>query len=425
MLVFAALLSLAAAQTSVVSCHGDLARTRRLVARGGTEPPTRQMPAHFSEPVLIERFGYPVETHNLTTSDGYLLTLHRIPAGSARNRAVVLQHGVTGSSADWVLMGPGRSLGLLLADSGYDVWMTNDRGGSYSRGHTSLPAASPKYWDFSFHEAGTLDLPTAIEYILLATSESKLLLVAHSTGSSNILAMCASLPAVCDKLRGVVSLAPVAGLASPRRAVLAALRQRLASFKLVARKSRVYQVQRASCRGKTAQSQLVCSNFMLGVAGYKPGDIDQEVAVASLNYSSYSTSIKAVEHILQIMRAGRFQQFDYGAASNLRRYGTKTPPAYNLSAVSARVAIVYSSGDTLASPKDIDKLSASLPKVKNVLKVDKSIFKHFDYVLSTRARELVYDAVITLLSDLTSLFDFSSDTGVVVVSFPPQQDTDE
>nr|CAD7458749.1 unnamed protein product [Timema tahoe] len=79
----------------------------------------RAWPVVF-EPELVRRHGYPAESHVALTSDGYLLTLHRIPRGrghsSNLSRPVVfLQHGLLSSSADWVLMGPSHSLGQSLA----------------------------------------------------------------------------------------------------------------------------------------------------------------------------------------------------------------------------------------------------------------------------------------------------------------------
>ena len=59
--------------------------------------------------------GYPAEVHQVITSDGYLLELHRIPhgaAGPSENRPpVLLQHGLLGSSADWVLNTADQALG--------------------------------------------------------------------------------------------------------------------------------------------------------------------------------------------------------------------------------------------------------------------------------------------------------------------------
>ena len=38
--------------------------------------------------------------------------------------------------------------GYILSDLGYDVWMGNARGNSYSRGHTTYDTDNSKYWEF-------------------------------------------------------------------------------------------------------------------------------------------------------------------------------------------------------------------------------------------------------------------------------------
>lgn len=62
---------------------------------------------------MIRKAGYPAEAHVVTTEDGYLLTLHRIPGGNG-SVPVFLQHGILGSSADWVILGKGKALGMKL-----------------------------------------------------------------------------------------------------------------------------------------------------------------------------------------------------------------------------------------------------------------------------------------------------------------------
>lgn len=61
---------------------------------------------------MIKRAGYPAEAHIVTTEDGYLLTVHRIP-GRTGSRAVFLQHGLLESSADWIITGREKSLGIF------------------------------------------------------------------------------------------------------------------------------------------------------------------------------------------------------------------------------------------------------------------------------------------------------------------------
>lgn len=59
--------------------------------------------------------GYPVEIHHVTTSDGYILELHRIPygvSGSSGDRPVaLLQHCLQCSSSEYIMNTPDQALG--------------------------------------------------------------------------------------------------------------------------------------------------------------------------------------------------------------------------------------------------------------------------------------------------------------------------
>lgn len=172
---------------------------------------------------LVKKHGYPIEQHkNIETKDGYLLQLHRIPRGrldripkssnsSRIGPPVLLMHGILCSSADWVNMGPGKSLAYLLADEGYDVWMGNTRGNSWSRHHVKYnPDTDSRFWDFSWHEMGLYDLPAFVDYILGVTKREQLFYVGHSQGTTAFYVMASELPQYNSKIRLMVSLAPVA-----------------------------------------------------------------------------------------------------------------------------------------------------------------------------------------------------------------------
>ena len=49
-----------------------------------------------------------------------------------------------------------RSLAYLLSDAGYDVWLSNARGNTWSREHVSLDSCPncTEYWNFGFDEIG-------------------------------------------------------------------------------------------------------------------------------------------------------------------------------------------------------------------------------------------------------------------------------
>ena len=86
-------------------------------------------------PELISYWGYPFESHPITTSDGYVLEFHRIPHGAqgddgaADKPVVLLLHGLFGSSARFTT-GPPHQVhyghlfvaGLYYGTTSRDTW---------------------------------------------------------------------------------------------------------------------------------------------------------------------------------------------------------------------------------------------------------------------------------------------------------------
>lgn len=105
---------------------------------------------------IIQILGYPVQIHEVVTEDGYLLDIYRIPHGTEHSKnkvnpnPVLLHHGLMGTAEQFLFMGPNKSLGFLLADRGYDVWIMNDRGTIHSRKHlTKNPDTDNSFWMFT------------------------------------------------------------------------------------------------------------------------------------------------------------------------------------------------------------------------------------------------------------------------------------
>ncbi|XP_042147527.1 lipase member M-like [Ixodes scapularis] len=156
---------------------------------------------------LISSKGYPVEEYEAATSDGYVIRIQRIPRGKnerqdaplSNKTTILLQHGVLGASSDFVINFPNQSLGFILADAGYDVWLGNSRGNTYSS-HVNLTRKERKFWDFSIDETASDDLPSMIDTVLRETGKEKLQYVGWSQGALQMLALLSEKPEYNKKL---------------------------------------------------------------------------------------------------------------------------------------------------------------------------------------------------------------------------------
>lgn len=163
-----------------------------------------------------KHFNYPVETHYITTDDGYILKFFRIQKKNTTIRKtgltpILLQHGLTDSSDTWIINDEDKAPGFLLANRGYDVWCGNSRGNKHSRNHTHLnPNKDKAFWEFTFQHMAQFDLPAAFRYISNAT-QKKLHYIGHSQGTMQMhIAMSLNNPVIEGLIDKYFGFGPVA-----------------------------------------------------------------------------------------------------------------------------------------------------------------------------------------------------------------------
>lgn len=121
---------------------------------------------------IVAENGFAMETHKITTDDGYINTVFRIPgtvgetqSQTSQKPPILFQHGILDSADAWVMNWPDVAPAFVAARAGYDVWLGNSRGNKYSMEHKSLDPKKKDYWMFSFEEMGDHDIPALLEYI--------------------------------------------------------------------------------------------------------------------------------------------------------------------------------------------------------------------------------------------------------------------
>ncbi|RZB40755.1 Abhydro lipase domain containing protein, partial [Asbolus verrucosus] len=362
-------------------------------------------------PELIRKYGYPCEEYHVTTSDGYILTLHRIPHGrhsdKVSSKVVFVQHGLISSSADFIITGVDHGLGYILADEGYDVWMGNARGNKLSRNHTTLdPNTSSEFWQFSWHQIGIIDLPTMIDFVLEKTGQTDLYYVGHSQGTTSFYVMASMLPEYNAKIKAQFSLAPIAfmnHMTSPLMHIIAfwtgpldvltsliGLNEFLPSTEFMAMAGALF------C-GDDDVTQALCTNGLFIVCGFSPSEMNATLLPVISGHTPAGASIKQIIHYGQEIVSGHFRQFDFGLA-NLDIYGSLVPPDYDLSAITAPVYLLYSHNDWLAGEVDVVKLCEKLGNCAEKFLISEDTFNHLDFVVGIRAPELVYNKLISLMA---------------------------
>ncbi|XP_072947431.1 lipase 3-like [Epargyreus clarus] len=371
--------------------------------------------ASLDVPELVRKYNYPLEEHFVTTEDGYILGMHRIPYGrDANNRpdrnkpVVFVMHGLLSSSADFVLMGPGTSLGYLLAEQGYDVWMGNARGNYYSRRHIRLnpDAIHAGFWQFSWDEIGNIDLPTMIDYALEYTGKEKLHYIGHSQGTTAFFVMGSLRPDYNKKIISMHAMAPVAYMANNRHLLFVAIAPYSRDISLIANLIGIGEFApnnmlmtwagQALCSDEGV-FQPVCSNIMFLIGGWNREQHNATMLPVKLGHSPAGASVRQLAHYGQGIEDKRFRRYDYGTARNLIVYGRLNPPAYDLSKVTAPVFLHYSDNDPFAHLNDVNALFRDLGAPIGKFRVPDRRFSHIDFVWGIDAKTLVYNRIINLI----------------------------
>ncbi|XP_054818020.1 triacylglycerol lipase 2-like [Prosopis cineraria] len=353
---------------------------------------------------MVETQGYKCEEHKVTTNDGFILSLQRIPAGQSGKIAdkppVLLQHGLFSDAMIWLFNSPDESLGFILADNGYDVWLANTRGTRYSSGHTSLTPSDKAYWEWSWDELVSYDLKACVEYVYNQTGQ-KLHYTGHSLGT--LIALAAfSEGEMVNMIRSAALLSPIAHLNQiPSPAIKFAANIFLADdlYWLGLREFNLKEQDASKLlEGICKIPGINCANLLTVFTGPNCCINSTRIDVY-LDHEPQPTSTKNLIHLAQMVRTGDIAMYNYGdQAQNMQHYGQASPPVYDMTSIPNDLPLFLSNGgkDTLS---DVNDVAVFLDDLKDhnkdklvVLSIDE--YAHVDFVMGVNAKQVVYELMI-------------------------------
>ncbi|KAK4437933.1 Triacylglycerol lipase 1 [Sesamum alatum] len=353
---------------------------------------------------VIEPSGFPCSEHITQTKDGYVLGLQRVSSSSGtaqpRGSPVLLIHGLFMAGDAWFLDSPNQSLGFILADHGFDVWVGNVRGTRWSHGHVSLSQKEKEFWDWSWQELALHDLGEMIRYIHSVTN-SKVFVVGHSQGTIMSLAAFTQ-PDIVKMVEAAALLCPISYLEH----ITARFVLRLVNLHLdeVILAMGIHELNFKSNLGTSIMDMMCdghvdCDDLLSSVTGknccFNSSRID-----SYLEFEPHPTSSKNLHHLFQMIRKGTFAMYDYGMWKNMRYYSQLKPPVFDLSSIPSSLPIWmgYGGNDALADVSDVKHTLEELPSKPDLLYLEN--YGHIDFLLSVKSKEDVYDSMLAFFSSL-------------------------
>ncbi|KAH7430467.1 hypothetical protein KP509_09G101200 [Ceratopteris richardii] len=337
------------------------------------------------------------------TEDGFVLGVQRISSSAAqgdKRQPVFLMHGILSGGDTWLLNSPDQSLGFILADAGYDVWIGNFRTTNFCHGHILYTSKDKEYWDWSFQELAEKDLISMVEYAY-KTTNMRLHYIGYSQGTQAALAAL-SQGMLAERIDKVVMMAPVAYLkhtATPI-GILAARLQLDRVFNGL----RVFSLNTKTTAGRQYVDILCpawndrCFNIWVNSFTGVNCCINASRRAFYDAFETQDTSTKNLRHLAQLYRRGTFAKFDYGADENMRRYGVSFAPDYDLSKVpTGKMLIIHGEKDVLADVDDVSMLKEQLPQGYRSIFIQE--YAHIDFIIGYNANTKVYRDILHFLSE--------------------------
>ncbi|NWI99204.1 LICH hydrolase, partial [Crypturellus undulatus] len=357
---------------------------------------------------IITFRGYPSEEYEVTTEDGYILSVNRIPYGRKGYKrskgpkpAVFLQHGLLADGSNWITNLDYNSLGFMLADAGYDVWLGNSRGNTWSRKHIHYTVKQEEFWVFSFDEMAKYDIPAFVDFILKKTGQEQVFYVGHSQGTTMAFIAFSTLPNLAKKIKMFFALAPVATIKFATSPLVKfgifpdlLLKDMFGKKQFLPQNFWLKWLATHVCTHRLLDD--LCGNIFFLLCGFNEKNLNMSRVDVYSTHCPAGTSVQNMIHWSQAAKSGELKAYDWGSkAANMAHYNQSTPPLYKIREMTVPTAVWTGGQDWLADPKDIAML---LTQITNLV-YHKNIpeWEHLDFIWGLDAPYRMYNEIMNLM----------------------------
>ena len=334
---------------------------------------------------MITSKGFPFEKHEVVTSDGYILQLFRIPGAknetnyqSTPKQPVYFQHGLLDSSDGWVCNEESRCLPYIMANEGYDVWLGNSRGNKYCKSHQTLDPKSYEFWQFSLHDMGNMDLPAVLTYIKKTNlTHQPVVYFGHSQGTAMLFAALTSqLEFFKEHIKVFVALAPVARLSNMSSNLLKFV-QNCQVHKLfgAANACEMFPADDEAQEFNSYMNRHFSSYSSWGLGMLSDDSTgkanDKKQIGVYMKHFPCGTSLKCLNHFVQIYQSKIYTMYDYKDEANVFLYKSIKPPEYPVQNIKdIPIMLIGGQEDKLAAPGDVNWLYSQIATTVVYFKIE-------------------------------------------------------
>ncbi|KAM6183154.1 lysosomal acid lipase/cholesteryl ester hydrolase [Erethizon dorsatum] len=363
--------------------------------------------ANMNVTEIIRHWGFLAEEHLVETKDGYILCLHRIPHGRKNHsdkgpkQVVFLQHGFLADSSNWVTNLDNSSLGFILADAGFDVWMGNSRGNTWSQRHKTLSVSQDEFWAFSFDEMAKYDLPASINFILNKTGQQQVYYVGHSQGSTIGFIAFSQLPELAKKIKLFFALAPVVLMDFSTSPLIKLgllpdhLFEDLFGHQAFFPQNEILKWLSTHICTHVIMKEL-CGNLFFLICGFNERNLNMSRVDVYATHCPAGTSVQNALHWSQAVKYQRFQAFDWGSrAKNYFHYNQSYPPVYSVKDMLVPTALWSGDHDWLADASDVSVLLTQIPNLVYHKQITE--WNHIDFIWGLDAPWQLYSEIVDLM----------------------------